>query len=190
MPEWNDGKIDEQIAKPLWRKQVFGTCDVDEKYDELYYQKIEKKGDLLVKVPLTVEQKTRRESFYWNCSHEILFETRGNWLDRRNGYSYGSAIFDSKADLYAYGFNVGGKIKSFSLIYMKPLQEWLKNNRSSCRFNYSATGNDYKTEFVIVRRDTLPAELFFPVELIVPGYRFMTSDEEIQEQLEQIKTRR
>lgn len=182
--EWEPGLSGEQIAKPLWRKQVFGIFEVEEKYHDLEYQLIKKKGDSIVKFPLSVEYKTREEYYWYEYSNEILFETRGNWLDRRYGYSYGSAIFDSRADVYAYAFNVKQELKSISFLWIKPLQKWLEKNRSLCKFGCSSTGNEYRTEFVTVDRNVIPKEIFFPMELIVDGYRFKNVWDELIEKLE------
>lgn len=173
MPEWIKSMDLCQKANPLWQeyfKQHFDSLliSVESKENDIEYQK-RKEGDFVVKLDIpehigdtqTIETKIRDEWVYsfFKKDKLLLLEILGNVQQNKTG----SAFLDSRADLYAYGFYIEGMVRIVDpmIFYMKPTQEWFRNNMHKYRTQVSNTNGLYNTHFKLVPIDDIPDDCKF-----------------------------
>lgn len=101
--------------------------------------------------PLRIDIKTRTEKYhkFYQRDKKILIETIGN-VERND---LGSSIYNSNADLWSYGFFVGGEIVDAVIYQRKLLADWLKQTESYfTKPKLASTQNLYHTENVLIDR--------------------------------------
>ena len=173
VPSFKDSKDLCDRTNALWQeyfKQHFDSLliDVTSMEHDIEYQK-RKEGDFIVKLDIpehigntqTIETKIRHGKYYEIFLKDrcVLFEMCGNIEASKTG----SSFLDCKADLYAYGFSVDGidAIHHPLIFYVKPLQEFLNNNRRNYRVITSNTEGLYTTSFILVPLKDIPDDCIF-----------------------------
>lgn len=109
--------------------------------------------------PLRIEIKTRSEQVYNNFyrhDHKLAIEVLGNVELNK----LGSSIYNSSAELWAYGFIKSKQLVEPRIWWRRPFIEWLKKNESELKTIYSNTNQLYSTKCVLVSARIIDRFLF------------------------------
>jgi hypothetical protein len=115
--------------------------------------------------PIRIEEKTRRHdvySDYFIRDNKFWIELEGNVEESRAG----SAITNSMAEVWAYGFASAGEnaLTHAVLFNRKPVIEWMECNQPrACDIKYSATREGYRTKGRLVSGKIIQENIFIPL---------------------------
>lgn len=165
LPSWNNSRKIEKDAIPLWEKLLKTipgfvefhftenkTAQKQEHYDGLL--SLSGKGK-----NFRLDFKTRTPKYFEDFQKDslICIEIEGNV-----GNNLGSSIYNSNADILAYGFASIHLIMSPYFFKVEEIANYLKNNEKNYRSIFSETNRLYKTKCLLVPlRDLLPFSVKF-----------------------------
>lgn len=167
LPDWDDCRKTEKDGDPLWGKtleQIPGFVEFHHTENKTAQKQEHYDGLLILKGKKNtwrIDFKTRTPSYYKKFKSEptplICIEIQGNV-----GGNIGSSIYNSNADILAYGFLGSDKIENPLFFKIEALANFVKNNEKKYRVIYSNTNKLYKTKCLLIPlSDLLPFSVNF-----------------------------
>jgi len=168
MPDFEDSLAFSGKARHLWAEYLhayFAEIEImmDREDDERYWRSgwdwvLVFRGS---QPPLRIEFKSCTERAYRKYfleSRKFAIETHANV----EGGKLGSSIYNSNAELWAYGYIKSDftKILEARIWWRKPFSEWLKQNEFRYEKRRTNTEGLYHTEFVLVPTEEIDPFIF------------------------------